>query len=475
MKDKRKKIVMKVKELPHTPGVYKFLNKQKEIIYIGKAIDLKKRVGSYFQRSRVRDNRLERLVSEVKDVEFVSASSEAEALIYEAGLIKDHSPKYNIELKDDKSYPFLKLMIKEKYPRIMITRRRINDGSIYYGPYVNTKLLREAVSFMKKVFPLRTCGKMKKKVCLEYHLGQCTGPCEEKTSEKEYALVVKHLKKFLEGKKDDLIRDLQNKMKTASKKRAYEKAIFIKKQIEALTVVQQFHNRSRHPMYGELDELKNTLDLPDLPVDIECFDISNISGSQPVGSMVKFVAGQPSRASYRKFKIKKAATRDDYSMMCEVVRRRYSKLISEGGSLPDFILIDGGRGHLAVVSRELKNIGLGTIPVASIAKEYNHLYTTSRSQPIRLSPGSRSLFLIQRIRDEAHRFAITFHRKLRRGKKFVTTLREINGIGPVKERLLLEKIGSIDKISKLSVEDLIRIGINKKTAGVVAGYFKNSV
>ena len=473
MKNKSKMIPEKIQKLPDTPGVYKFLDKKNKIIYVGKSRQLKKRVASYFRKSRVKNNRLEMLADEVCDISIIQTASEAEALIYEAGLIKDHVPKYNIELKDDKSYPFLKLTINERYPRLTITRRKMNDKAIYYGPYANVKLLREAVSFIKKVFPLRTCGKLKKKVCLEYHIGQCAGPCEKKTSKREYDIVVSQLKKFLEGKKDDLIRDLQKHMKKLSEKKDYEKALFIKKRIEALAAVQHMHNKSQQPIFGELDEFKNVLGLSALPVNIECFDISNISGTQPVGSMVKFVSGRPSKKEYRKFKIKNAASRDDYSMIREVVRRRYTRLIKSEKALPDLILIDGGKGHLTSAISELKAIGVKDIPTASIAKEYNHLYLPSRKQPIRLSPGSRVLLLVQRIRDEAHRFAITYHRKLRRSEKFVTGLRSIKGIGPIRERKLLERFGNIDKIRKASVKDIIEIGIVKKTAEGIVRYVNN--
>ena len=262
------KISKKIKKLPDSPGVYKFLDSKRKIIYVGKALRLKKRVSSYFRQGRARDARLEMLVSEVRDIEFIRASSEAEALIYEAGLIKDHRPKYNIDLKDDKSYPYLKLTLSEKYPRLMITRRRVSDGSRYYGPFVNAKLLKEAVSFMKKVFPLRTCGRMKKSLCLEYHIGQCVGPCEGKVLQAEYNRLVGQLEKFLEGKKDDLIKGLEKEMKKHSDKKQYEKALNVKKRIEALTAIQQLHDRAQHPIFGELDELQNALELKNMPLTI---------------------------------------------------------------------------------------------------------------------------------------------------------------------------------------------------------------
>ena len=409
------KLKLKIKELPDSPGVYMFLDGKKKILYVGKARRLKKRVVTYFHPGRARDARLEMLVSEVRDIKIIRAASEAEALIYEAGLIKDHRPKYNIDLKDDKSYPFLKLTVNEEYPRIFVTRRRLSDGALYYGPYVNLTLLKQAVSFMKKVFPLRTCTRFHKTVCLEYHIAQCFGPCENKISKKDYGDIVKQLRQFLEGKKTDLIKALQSKMKEFSAKKEYEKAAVVKERIEALTSVRDLHDFSKYPIYGELDELQHALDLPAPPMTIECFDISNTSGTGAVGSMVFFEGGKPSKKNYRKFKIKGVDGIDDYSMIREVVRRRYSRLLKEGKTMPDLVLIDGGKGHLSVALEEIRGLGVD-VPVASIAKEHNHLYAEGKRLPVRLAPGSRLLLVVQRIRDEAHRFAIAYHRQLRRKK-----------------------------------------------------------
>jgi excinuclease ABC subunit C len=472
MAGKITKLSSKIKELPDAPGVYMFLDSKGQIIYVGKALRLKRRVASYFRPGRAHDARLELLVNETQGIHFLRASSEAEALIYEAGLIKDHAPRFNIELKDDKSYPYLKLTVGEKYPRLFITRRRVKDGSVYYGPYVNVKLLKEAVSFMKKVFPLRTCRRMPKKVCLEYDIGQCFGPCEGKVTLKDYKDIVGQLKAFLEGRKDDLIRTLEVRMKEFSLKKQYEKALAVKSRIEALTAVQQLHDRSRHPIYGELDEMQNTLALPSLPVTIECFDISNIGGEQAVGSMVTFAGGKPMKDGYRRFKIKGVLGRDDYSMIREVVRRRYTRLLRDKKKLPDLVLIDGGKGHLSVAKEELRTVGLEKLPIASIAKEHNHLYIDRLKRPIRLSPGSRLLLLIQRVRDEAHRFAIEYHRRLRRSAKFMTELRDIKGVGPIREKFLMDTFGGINNVRRVSFSKLLEAGIDRRTARAIIEYFK---
>jgi excinuclease ABC subunit C len=464
------KLTRIIKGLPDSPGVYQFLDKNGCVIYVGKALRLKRRVASYFQTGRARDNRLELLAGEVRDIRVVRASSEAEALIYEAGLIKAHSPKFNVELKDDKSYPFLKLTVNEKYPRLFITRRRINDGAAYYGPYVNVKLLRDALAFMKKLFPLKSCRNFHKNICLEYHMGQCQGPCSGRISPEEYDDIVLELRKFLEGRKDDLMDALETRMKKFSAGTEYEKALEMKKRIEALTAVRSLHDTARKPLYGELDELQQTLGLATLPMTIECFDISNTSGMQAVGSMVRFVAGRPQKAAYRRYRIKGVSRVDDYSMIREVLRRRYSRIAAEGGAIPDVILIDGGKGHLSVAENELKAVGSSVRGLASIAKDSNNIYVAGRRHPVRLPPGSRLLLLIQRVRDEAHRFAIAYHRKLRSKDKFKTGLRKIKGVGPARERTLLARFGTPAEVGKASEEELIRAGIDRRTVAAIMAH-----
>jgi len=457
------KLLEKIEGLPSSPGVYKFLDSARRVIYVGKATNLKKRVKSYFT-GRPGNNRLELLVHVARDVKIVKTASSAEALIFEAALIKDHKPKFNVELKDDKSYPFLKLSINEEFPRLEITRRRLNDGAVYYGPYAEAKLLKEAVSFMEKVFPLRKCRKLKKKVCLEYHIGSCRGVCEKKITRKVYGKIVDALKKFLEGKKEELIVSLKKDMKEFSRQKKYEAALSVKRQIEALTAVRAFSEASRQPVYGELEELKDILKMKKMPIVIECFDVSNTSGQQAVGAMVRFFAGEPDKSGYRKFRIKNVKGIDDYLMIREVVGRRYSMLKEKNEPLPDLVLIDGGKGHLSVAARELKKLGLEKMRVASIAKEHNHLYTFPDARPIKLAPGTRALFLIQRVRDEAHRFAITYHRALRRKEKFETPLRDIKGIGPTREKKLLKCFGGIKDIRKATVKEIQKTGIDRLTA-----------
>ncbi len=404
----------KVRALPAAPGVYIMKDAEGHVLYVGKAGNLKKRVSSYFYPRRNLNERLQMLVSQVSDIEYIPASTEAEALIYENSLIKELKPKYNVALRDDKSYPMLKLTMKEKFPRIFITRRKDNDGSIYYGPYANAKLLREAVIILKAIFPLRSCGKMAKSPCLNFHIRQCVAPCAGLVSESSYGEIISELKLFLSGRKTELLKVLSQKMAEASRKEDFEKAAEFKRRIEALSTIKE--DSVSYKPSGEVEELRKVLRL-EKPIDvIEAFDVSNIMGAEAVGSMVYFYKGRPKKSEYRKFKIKTVAGIDDYAMMREIVHRRYASLASEKRKAPGLILIDGGKGHLSAAVGELEELGLSGVPAVGIAKEFEHLYVVGRKDPIVLPKESKALHLLKRIRDEAHRFAISYHR-LRMSKR----------------------------------------------------------
>ena len=402
-----------LRNLPDSPGVYFMKKASGRVIYIGKARSLKKRVASYFTQKYL-PRRIGLMVSEIKSIDYIRASSEAEALIYEAALIKSKQPKYNIELKDDKSYPYLKLTLSELYPRLIITRRKINDGSKYYGPYTNAGLLKGAVSFMRTVFSLRACKKIGKKPCINFHLKECPGVCTKNVSKKHYKKLVKELVLFLEGKRSKLLKKLSHRMEQASKKLDFEEAIRIRNQIRALSAV--VIRRSVPGPMDQIDELKFILSLRRKPRRIEAFDISNIRGKEAVGSMVSFYDGQPDKKMYRKFRIKTVVEIDDYKMMREVVNRRYRRLLDEKRPLPDLIVIDGGRGHLMSALKELNTLKILHIPAIGIAKKFEHIYVPKKQLPIILPKDSSVLQLIKRIRDEAHRFAKAYHIKLRRKK-----------------------------------------------------------
>lgn len=460
----------KIKSLPDSPGVYLMKDEEGKIIYVGKAGSLRKRVSSYFTKGST-SSRMGLLISSVKDIDYIPANSEAEALIYEASLIKSERPKFNVELKDDKSYPYLKLTVNEKYPRLFVTRRKADDGAIYYGPYTNVKLLRQALSFMKTIFPLRVCKKLGKRLCMSFYLSECLAPCADKADEKAYKRIVEELILFLEGKRQRLLDELSRRMEDASKRLNYEEAVRIRNQIKSLSTV--VTKRSVPSPMDQIDELKFLLNLRRRPKRIEAFDISDIRGKEAVGSMVSFYDGKPDKDNYRKFKIKTVEAIDDYKMMREVVKRRYKRLLDEKKGLPDLIIIDGGRGHLSSALIELKDLGIAHIPAIGIAKEFEHIYTPKRQLPIVLPKDSSVLQLIRRIRDEAHRFAKSYHVRLRRKGVSVSELDGIEGIGPIRKSRLLNHFGSVERVKEAELNELLEVkGIDEKTAREIIRYFK---
>ena len=405
----------KIKDIPHLPGVYIMKDSLGETLYIGKAKDLSKRVSSYFQDKRPKTLKLMSLVEKVKELDYVVTSSEEEALIYEASLVKEKKPKYNVELKDDKSFPLLKITLNEKFPRLTITRKKIDDGSRYFGPYTKAKLLRNAISILKNIFPLRICKKIPSESCLAYHIGQCLGPCVKRIDEKSYNEIVEQLILFLEGKKTRLIQELTGKMKECADKKNFEQAAIIRNRLSALLEVSD-RKTADYSSWGNIAlKLKKILRLPSLPLKIEAFDVSNISGKEAVGSMVYFNNGLADKSNYRKFRIKSVRGIDDYAMMREIVRRRYQRLKEENKRFPDLIIIDGGKGHLRAAYEELLKLSLDYIPAIGIAKQEEKIYTLGSQEPLDINRDSEILHFIQSIRDEAHRFALKYHHALRRG------------------------------------------------------------
>ncbi|MCK9603026.1 MAG: excinuclease ABC subunit UvrC [Candidatus Omnitrophica bacterium] len=410
-----KELKNKIAQLPEAPGVYIFKDAQGRIIYIGKAKSLKKRVQSYF--SRQLDAKTQILVSKISGLEYRLTASENQAQLLEAALIKEHLPQYNIDLKDDKSFPWIRIT-DETFPVVSIYRKKgkqKNDRSLYYGPYTDVKLLRQAIKLIRRIFGFRSCKKMPNKVCLYYRLNFCPAPCIGKTNSRDYQELISRIKLFLESKYEELLRSLAQKMQQSSKEQKFEEAAKIRDQINALSAISQ--SETGFNLQSELEELQVLLKLKKTPQRIEAFDISNISGQQASGSMVSFFKGLPDKNNYRRFRIKTVAGIDDYKMLAEVVHRRYSRLVSENLALPDLILIDGGRSHLMTARKELEKLGL-SIPLVSIAKEKENIYVLGRIHPIRFKFDTPALNLIRRIRDEAHRFAISYHHILRR-KKFI--------------------------------------------------------
>jgi len=400
----------KVSKLPNSPGVYIMKGEDGGVLYVGKAISLRKRVGSYFRPKASHDERIGAMVRLVEDIDHIATSTEAEALIYENGLIKQLSPRYNVALKDGKSYPILKLTILEDFPRLIVTREKKNDGALYYGPYANAKLLRQAIIFLKQIFPLRSCVRMGKKACLEFHINQCLGPCVGKIDKAGYQEIVKELKLFLEGRRRELLDAISLKMREAAAREDFEAASGFKDRLEALGTIKE--DSVIYRPSGGPEELGRVLGIGKTPETIEAFDVSNIMGEAAVGSMIYFYKGKPKKEEYRHFRIKTVSGVDDYAMMREIVGRRYSRIIKEGKHLPDLILIDGGKGHLSAACDELERLGISKVPVVGIAKEFEKLYVKGRKDPILLPKESKALHLLQRIRDEAHRFAISYHKSL---------------------------------------------------------------
>ncbi|MGG0285637.1 excinuclease ABC subunit UvrC [Peribacillus butanolivorans] len=574
--------------LPDQPGCYLMKDRQGTIIYVGKAKVLKNRVRSYFTGSH--DGKTFRLVNEIDDFEYIVTSSNIEALILELNLIKKHDPKYNIMLKDDKTYPFIKLTA-ERHPRLIITRKVKKDKGKYFGPYPNAFAANETKKLLDRIYPLRKCNTLPDRVCLYYHLGQCLAPCVYDVEEQEYKKMVDDINRFLNGGHTEIKKELTEKMLEASEELDFERAKELRDKIahiditmekqkmmttdfidrdvfgyaydkgwmcvqvffvrqgklierdvslfpvydepdqELLTFLGQFYEitnhfkpkeillpesvdaemaegllgvKTIHPKRGskkdmlklanknaaialqekfsliERDEERTINAVENLGVQlgiytphrIEAFDNSNIQGSDPVSALVVFIDGKPEKREYRKYKIKTVQGPDDYESMREVVRRRYSRVLKEGLPLPDLIIIDGGKGHVEAVRDILENeLGLD-IPLSGLIKDEKH--RTSQlmiGNPLELVPldsRSQEFYLLQRIQDEVHRFAITFHRQLRGKNAVHSMLDDIPGVGEKRRKQLLRHFGSLKKIKEASVEQIIEAGMPKGVAeGIV--------
>lgn len=397
-----------IADMPDTPGVYLMKDRSAEVIYIGKAKSLQKRLSSYLVKELF--GKTDVMMSNVGDIEYRLSQTESLALLLEASLIRKYKPKYNVSLRDDKSFPLVKIT-NEEFPAICVTRKKEDDGARYFGPYTNAGLLREALKIIRRSFPYRSCKKLPRQACIYYRIGFSPAPCIGKISKRQYAKTIVEISLILEGRAGVLVRKLSRKMRLKSKNLEYEEAADIRDQIAALSAMGQVNTGVSSKL--ELEDLKRLLYLERFPERIEAFDISNISGRFATGSMVSFYRGTPDKNNYRRFRIKTVEKIDDYKMLAEVIHRRYRRLIEDKLSLPDLILIDGGRSHLLTAEKELRCLDL-CIPLVSIAKENENIYTENKAQPIKLSHDTPALNLIRRVRDEAHRFALSYHRLLRR-------------------------------------------------------------
>lgn len=470
---KKKGLKPRLKNLPDSPGVYFLKDRKKKVIYIGKAVSLKKRLAHYFQKGFF-DPKMGQLIRQIADFDYLPLTSEPEALFLEDRLIKQFQPKYNQISKDDKSYPFLKIT-KEKFPSFTIVRDTtqtlrskwggLRRRALYFGPYTDVIALRRAYRYLRTIFPIRRCRKKinpekKGRVCLDFHLGRCKGPCAGKIKEEEYQKLADALVLFLRGRYRETMRQLKELMKESAEKLNFEEAAKYRDEIEIISRMKG----------SEVSQLKKVLSLPKLPKRIEGVDISDIAGDKAVGSLVVFKDGKADRAHYRKFKIRGVSGIDDYRMMEEVIARRYK----EKKNLPDLLLIDGGKGHLSTAVRKLKEMNLD-FPVVALAKRNEEIFLADSSSPLILKKDSSPLHLLEEIRNEAHRFAISYHQKLRRKALKKSALDKIEGIGEKRKKILLSHFGSLTAIKNASPEELKKLGLSRKLSKRIIEFLNNVV
>ncbi|KAB2660873.1 MAG: excinuclease ABC subunit UvrC [Verrucomicrobia bacterium] len=492
----RELIRQKIGEMPHKPGIYLMKDRFGTVIYIGKARDLHKRVSSYFQPSRRQgwDLKFNALVDAIYDLDIHVVRNEPESLLLESKLIKEFQPKFNIDLRDDKNFLLLKINLNDPIPRFTLTRLRKEDGALYFGPFVHSSALRSTLAMARKKFFLRGCrahtpGEEDYKHCLYGNLKHCTAPCISNVTQEDYLQQVRAAVEFMQGQTGELERQLEAEMKKASAALYFEKAAQMRDAIEDLRRTRPTTNKFKRIPYSlplsmdperDLQELADALHLKGPPERIEGFDISNIGGTFVVASLVSFRRGRPDRSNYRRFKMKGVTGQNDFASMAETVRRRYTRLLRENQSvpsmaeerkdapvvkLPDLILIDGGKGQLGAAHEELKALGLGHIPIIGLAKENEEIYQPGVNEPLLLSHDRGALKLLQRVRDESHRFANTFNAQLRLKKISESILDDFPGIGDRRKAALLKKFGSIQRLRMATVEQIGEIsGFGGKSA-----------
>ena len=479
------KLEEKVKNLPNKPGCYLFKNDKGEIIYVGKAISLIKRVSSYFRKNINFESspKTELLVKEISDDDIVLTDSEFNALIKEVELIKKHRPKYNKMYKDDKSYSYLHITDNEKYPRFLIIRLIKGEPrppGTFFGPFLNKSHLEIALDTVLKIFPACNCKnpiKKQKRPCLRYQYKKCPGPCIEAISVEDYAEQVKNIKLFFQGQKEELVKRLHEQMETASKELNFEKAAEIRDKIRGLELTIKNIHFTTDPepeIVESVKELQKVLKLQHPPLRIAGFDIGGSQTGTSAGSLVMFQNGIPKKEDYRMFKIRTEGP-NDYGMMQELIERRYTRVLKEEIEMPDLILIDGGLGQVNAAHKILNKLNLVDQPIIGIAKKEELIYRPHVSKPIKLPKDSKALWLLQRVRDEAHRFAINYHKKLRKKSTLKSELDGIPGIGKKRRDALLTHFGSVEKIKKASIEELAEAPlINEKVAESIRKYFETS-
>jgi excinuclease ABC subunit C len=477
----------KLSAVPHKPGVYLHKDRFGTVIYVGKARDLRRRVSQYFQSSRRNgwDLKFNALVEAIHDFDIHVVKSEPESLLLESKLIKEFKPRFNIMLRDDKRFLMLKVNLNDPIPNFTFTRLKKDDGARYFGPFVNSTGLRNAVALARKQFNLRGCrvftpGEADYRHCLYAHLKNCTAPCVNNVTREQYLEQVKAACDFLEGQCRNLEGELEAEMKKAAAAHDFEKAAQLRDLIRDLQDTWKRTEKFARVPYTlplainpakDLFELGKVLGLSKPPERIEGFDISNISGTFVVASCVSFKNGRPDRANYRRFKIKGFEGQDDFASIAEVVRRRYSRLKKESKPLPDLILIDGGKGQLGMACEELKKLGLEKIPVIGLAKEFEEIYLPEKYEPFRLGLDHPAVKLLQRVRDECHRVANSFNAQLRLKKISESILDEFPGIGERRKAALLKKFGSVQRLKMATLEQLAEVpGFGGKAAAELKAF-----
>lgn len=424
----------KVRSFPHAPGVYLMKDAAGRVIYVGKAKDLRNRAGSYFLKAALEESRTARLVPEIRDIDYLEAESEIDALLMEARLIKDIQPKFNQDLKDDKSFPYLEIHTREEFPRVEITRQP-QRGTKLYGPFANVRGLRGALQVLQKIFKFRTCSldiddRDERwrwfRPCLLASIQQCTAPCNLRISKEQYRKDIHRLQKFLDGQKRSLLEEMREEMATAARQLQFEEAARLRDEIRLLETLDQRGELDRHvqpevfpidPKRG-LAGLQKVLHLPERPRTIEGVDIAHLAGTETVASLVQFIDGLPFKPGYKRFRIRGVEGIDDYSSIFEVVARRFQRLQQDGAAFPDILLIDGGRGQLGAALSAFSSLSIPPPMVLSLAKREEEIFVMGRDEPLRLSRHSYALRLLQYVRDEAHRFAQHYHHILRRKSTF---------------------------------------------------------
>jgi len=525
--DAKPDLQKKLREVPHKPGVYLHKDRLGSIIYVGKARDLRKRLASYFtpSRQRMAEHKTRALIESIWDFDVHEVRNETEALLLEGKLIKEYRPKYNISFRDDKRFLLVKVHLEEPWPRFQLTRVRKEDGSRYFGPFAHSGALRRTISWMNREFGLRNCrphepGEQDYRHCHDDIIKNCAAPCMGRISREDYLAKVDQACEFLQGHAKDLVHTIEEEMREAAASLDFERAAELRDMIsnlqQTLRPTRQFRRRgvpgkAINPG-ADVEELGEILRLGRAPLVMECFDISNISSNHIVASMVRFRNGLPDNANYRRYRIRTVEGQDDFASMAEVIRRRYSRILLEarerigediadvsqedpleamrrieaeqeavenpGGRrpfvrLPDLVIVDGGKGQLGMAVRELNRLGLHDLPVIGLAKQREEIFRPGESEPIVIPHDRGALKLLQRIRDEAHRFANGYHQLLMKRRVEESILDDCPGISRARKERLLEKFGSVSRMRKVDVEQLADVsGINEKLAGEIVHFLK---